>query len=130
MSLDIYVIKEGKRLRCGYTTGSCATGAAKAAVLMLETGKKINYVEIDTPAEVRLKLEVYNQKIYGNKASCSIIKDAGDDPDSTDGIKIYAEVEKREDGRIFIDGGVGIGRIKRKGLFGKIGEAAINPVPK
>ena len=44
MSLDIYVIKEGKRLRCGYTTGSCATGAAKAAVLMLETRNKVNYI--------------------------------------------------------------------------------------
>jgi len=130
MSLDIYVIKEGKRLRCGYTTGSCAAGAAKAAVLMLETGNKVNYIEIDTPANIRLKLKVHNQRIDGNKASCSIIKDGGDDPDSTDGMEIYAEVEKREDSKIVIDGGVGIGRIKRKGLFGKIGEAAINPVPK
>ncbi len=70
-------------------------GAAKAAVLMLETGRKINYVEIDTPANIRLKLQVNNQRIDGNKASCSIIKDGGDDPDSTDGMEIYAEAEKK-----------------------------------
>ncbi len=128
--LDLYIIKEGKSLRCGYTTGSCAAGAAKAAVSMLESGEIINYIEIDTPANIRLKLEVNNPKISKNKASCSIIKDAGDDPDNTDGIEIFAEVIKRDDGKINIDGGVGIGRIKRKGLFGDIGEAAINPVPR
>lgn len=130
MTLDMYVIKEGKKLRCGYTTGSCAAASAKAAAIMLETGKKINYVEIDTPAEIRLKLEVNNQKVDGNTASCSIIKDAGDDPDVTDGMEIYAWVEKRNDGKVFIDGGQGIGRIKRKGLLGQIGEAAINPIPR
>ena len=127
---DVYVIKEGKKLRCGYTTGSCAAGAAKAAVLMLEAGENINHVNIDTPAGIRLKLQINNPKIDKNKASCSIIKDGGDDPDSTDGIKIYAQVEKREDNKILIDGGIGIGRINRKGLFGEIGEAAINPIPK
>lgn len=130
MNLDMYVIKDGKKLRCGYTTGSCAAGAAKAAALMLETGNKINYIEIDTPAGIRLKLEVNDQEIFCKKASCSIVKDGGDDPDSTDGMKIYAEVEKREDGKVLIDGGVGIGRIKRKGLFGEIGDSAINPVPR
>lgn len=130
MKLDMYVIKDGKPLRCGYTTGSCATAATKAAVLMLETGEIPNYVVIDTPAGVRLKLEINNPKKEGNKASCSVIKDGGDDPDVTDGMAIYAQVEKREDEKIVIDGGIGIGRINRKGLFGEIGEAAINPVPK
>ncbi|GFN34807.1 cobalt-precorrin-5B (C(1))-methyltransferase CbiD [Tepidimicrobium xylanilyticum] len=130
MKLDMYVIKDGKRLRCGYTTGSCAAAASKAAVFMLETGKIPKYVEIDTPAGVKLKLEISDPRIEKGKASCSVIKDSGDDPDVTDGIKIYAQVEKREDAEIFIDGGTGIGRITRKGLFGKVGEAAINPVPK
>lgn len=130
MSLDLYVIKEGKSLRCGYTTGSCATAAAKASAIMLETGQLINYVEIDTPANIRLKLEVHNPIIENEYASCSIIKDAGDDPDNTDGIEIYAKVTKREDGVVFIDGGQGIGRITRKGLFGQVGQAAINPVPR
>lgn len=130
MTLDMYIIKDGKKLRCGYTTGSCAAAAAKAAALMIEKGKKIDYVEIDTPAGVILKLEVNNQILGENRACCSIIKDGGDDPDVTDGMEIYAEVEKKDDGKITIDGGIGIGRIERKGLFGEIGEAAINPVPK
>ena len=130
MSLDLYVIKEGKSLRCGYTTGSCATAAAKAAAIMLETKQLIKFVEIDTPANIRLKLEVHNPVIEDEYASCSIVKDAGDDPDSTDGIAIYAKVNKRTDGKVTIDGGTGIGRITRKGLFGEVGQAAINPVPR
>ena len=130
MSLDLYVVKDGKNLRCGYTTGSCATAAAKAATIMLETGKNINYVDIDTPANILLTLEVYHPIIEEDFASCSIIKDAGDDPDNTDGIQIYAKVSRRDDEDILIDGGEGIGRITRKGLFGEIGEAAINPVPR
>jgi cobalt-precorrin-5B (C1)-methyltransferase len=130
MSLDLYVIKDGKNLRCGYTTGSCATGAAKAAALMLETKQIINYIEIETPAGIDLKLELHNQILDDDYASCSVIKDAGDDPDNTDGMHIHARVNKRSDGEIRIDGGQGIGRIMRKGLFGQVGQAAINPVPK
>lgn len=127
---DMYVIKEGKKLRCGYTTGSCATAAAKAAAVMLKTDKKINFVEIDTPAEIKLKLEIVNIKKERNIVSCCVIKDGGDDPDVTDGMEICVKVKKRNDGKISIDGGEGIGRINRKGLFGKVGQAAINPVPK
>lgn len=128
--LDLYVIKEGKNLRCGYTTGSCAAAASKAAIIMMETKDIIKYIEIDTPANIKLKLEVHNPIIKEDYVSCSIIKDAGDDPDNTDGIEIYAKVTKREDNKIIIDGGVGIGRITRKGLFGEIGDAAINPIPR
>ncbi len=130
MSLDLYVIKDGKNLRCGYTTGSCAAGAAKGAALMLENKEKTKYVEIETPAGIDLKLELHNQIFDETYASCSVIKDAGDDPDSTDGMHIYARVNKRKDGEIRIDGGQGIGRIVRKGLFGQVGDPAINPVPK
>src|SRR5699024_7840178 len=122
---DMYVIKEGKKLRCGYTTGSCATAAAKAAAVMLKTDKKINFVEIDTPAEIKLKLEIVNIKKERNIVSCCVIKDGGDDPDVTDGMEICVKVKKRNDGKISIDGGEGIGRINRKGLFGKVGQAAI-----
>lgn len=128
--LDLYVTKQGKSLRCGYTTGSCAAAAAKAAAIMLETKKNLSYVEIDTPAGIRLKLQVKSPSISLESATCSIVKDAGDDPDNTDGIEIYAQVSKRNDEKIIIDGGIGIGRITRKGLFGNIGEAAINPVPR
>ncbi|MFA7572456.1 MAG: cobalt-precorrin-5B (C(1))-methyltransferase CbiD [Lutispora sp.] len=130
MMEDIYIIKEGKELRCGYTTGSCAAGAAKAAAIMLEKNEIRDYVEIDTPAGIPLRLKVNNQEIHGDGASCSITKDGGDDPDATDGMEIHALVKKREDGLNVIDGGEGIGRIMRKGLFGNVGEAAINPVPR
>ena len=127
---DLYVIKEGKRLRCGYTTGSCAAAAAKAGVIMLVTGKVVDSVSIDTPSGVKLDLKIEKTQFSTGQASCCVVKDAGDDPDVTDGIEIYARVSRREDGRIAIDGGEGIGRITRAGLSGKIGEAAINPAPR
>lgn len=130
MSLDLYVVKDGKNLRCGYTTGSCAAAAAKASAIMLEAQEKISYVEIDTPAGINLKLEVHNPIITKEYAACGIIKDAGDDPDNTDGMEIRGEVRKRKDGKITIDGGQGIGRITARSLFGQIGEAAINEVPR
>lgn len=130
MSLDLYIVKNGENLRCGYTTGSCAAAASKAAVLMFETSKKLDYIEIDTPAGVSLKLEVTNQEIYPEGASCSIIKDAGDDPDVTDGIEIFARVVKNDINKNKIDGGVGVGRVTSKSLFGNVGQAAINKVPR
>lgn len=127
---ELYVVKEGKKLRCGYTTGSCSAAAAKAAVSMFINKKLINRVKIDTPANIVLELEVMKPVIKEDYAECCIVKDSGDDPDVTDGIEIYARISKRKDNLITIDGGEGIGRIKRKGLFGEIGEAAINPVPR
>ena len=124
-----FVIKDGKKLRCGYTTGSCATGAAKAAALLIE-GESSDLVEIDTPSGTILKLNVNSRHLEGVDATCSIIKDAGDDPDSTDGIEIVAKVSKRMDGKILITGGTGVGRILRRGFFGEVGDYAINPVPK
>ncbi len=127
---DIYVIKEGKRRRCGYTTGSCAAAAAKACVMMLDTGNIVDKVSIDTPSGIVLDLEVNDPRIGDGRASCCVVKDAGDDPDVTDGMEIYAKVSRRDDGGIVIDGGEGIGRIARRGLFGNVGEAAINPAPR
>lgn len=130
MKLEEYSIVGGKKLRCGYTTGSCAQAATKAAALMLINGERIEKIEIDTPAGIKLTLEVEDTKITDSYVSCAIRKDAGDDPDVTDGILIYSKVSRRPDGKSTVDGGIGIGRIQRKGLFGEIGEAAINPVPK
>ncbi|NLY20317.1 MAG: cobalamin biosynthesis protein CbiD [Tissierellia bacterium] len=130
MKLEEYIVQDGKRLRCGYTTGSCAHGAVKACCIMLKSGEPIEYVEIPTPAGIDLKLKVENIEFKDNSVSCGIIKDAGDDPDATDGIEIRAIVESTNDGTIVLDGGFGVGRITRKGLFGEVGEAAINPVPK
>lgn len=127
---DLYVIKEGKRLRCGYTTGSCAAAAAKAAARMLVSGEKIESIDIHTPAGIRLELQICKPCIEEGYASCCVVKDAGDDPDVTDNMEIYARVSRREDGRISIDGGEGIGRVTRRGFWGEPGKAAINPVPR
>lgn len=127
---DVYVIKDGKRLRCGYTTGSCAAAAAKAAAKMLLTGNTIDCIDIDTPAGIKLSLEVCKPYIGKEHASCCVVKDAGDDPDVTDKLEIYARVSMRTDGTINIDGGEGIGTITRRGFWGEVGQAAINPVPR
>ena len=127
---DNYIIKYGKSLRCGYTTGSCAAGAAKAAAEMLISREKLGNISIDTPAGILLTLKPLDIHIEEDHVCCCIVKDAGDDPDSTDKIEIYARVSKREDSKIVIDGGEGIGIITRSGFWGKSGTAAINPIPR
>ncbi len=124
------IVVDGKHLRLGYTTGSCAAAAAKACAIYLETGKPPRQVDLDTPAGIGLTLTVEEPSMKNGIATCAIRKDAGDDPDVTDGLLIYASVTRRMDGKICIDGGEGVGRIIEAGLFGQIGEAAINPVPK
>lgn len=126
---ELYIDKDGEKLRCGYTTGSCATGASKACAIMLLSQNKVDYVEIETPAGIDLRLPVNNIEITKDFAICSITKDGGDDPDSTDGMEIFARVSLREDGEIKITGGEGIGKITKKGIYGEIGDYAINPVP-
>lgn len=132
---DYYVIRNQKKLRFGYTTGSCAAGAARGAVRLLLGEDEISEVELMTPKGILLHLEILDRKRSENAASCAVRKDAGDDPDTTNGILIYAKVEKfliRSDmeDRIVIDGGIGVGRVTKPGLSQKVGEAAINPVPR
>lgn len=126
---NFFVIKNNKKMRYGYTTGSCAAAACKGAVRMLLGRKKEETVELMTPKGILLKLELEDTRFDDSKASCAVRKDAGDDPDTTDGILVYATVKKSEKG-IHIDGGIGVGRVTKPGLNQKIGEAAINPVPK
>ncbi len=130
MRLDKYILKNGKRLRFGYTTGSCATAASKAAALMLITGRPLEQIEIDTPKGWKLTLTVEDMTILEQAVSCCVVKDGGDDPDVTHGLKIYSQVTWRDDDQIVIDGGAGVGRVTRKGLPMEIGMAAINPVPR
>lgn len=124
-----YVVKEGKELKLGYTTGSCATAATKASAIMLLSGQKQEEVIIDTPKGMRLILDVEDITINSHSVSCKIIKDGGDDPDATHGIGICSKVSKIPEG-IVIDGGKGIGRVTKNGLSCAIGEAAINPTPR
>ncbi len=136
---DLYVEKGGKKLRCGYTTGSCAAAAAKAALIMLLEGNEIYNVTIQTPNGHLFVAEITDIKrnIEEHSLTCAVTKDAGDEPDITDGLKIYATVslidtsEKAGSGEcVVIDGGKGIGIVTRPGLSVPVGCAAINPIPK
>ena len=127
---DLYVYHKGKKLRCGYTTGSCATASAKAAAQMLHLQTPLDTIHIDTPAQKPLSIPIQNAVFDNQSASCCVIKDAGDDQDATDGMEIYATVQKRNDGNICISGGDGVGRITKPGFWGEPGDAAINPVPR
>ena len=127
---DCYVVKNNKKMRMGYTTGSCAAGASKAAAHMLLTGERITSVALLTPKGIELDLELLDVEIHEDYVSCAIRKDGGDDPDMTNGILIYSRVEKCEGNGVFIDGGKGVGRVTKPGLEQPVGNAAINRVPR
>ncbi|KDR96513.1 cobalt-precorrin 5B C1-methyltransferase [Peptoclostridium litorale DSM 5388] len=127
--MERYIVKGGKRLRYGYTTGSCATAAAKAAALMLISGKIVDSISIDTPKGWKLEIDVYGGSIKDGGASCFVVKDGGDDPDVTNGMKIYADVALKDEMGIEIRGGEGVGRVTRKGIGIDIGKPAINKTP-
>ena len=124
-----YITKGGRTMRCGYTTGSCAAGAAKAAAEMLLTGAPVETVALDTPKGIRLALDILNAEIAPDHASCAVQKDSGDDPDITNGILIYARVERTDSG-VRIEGGEGVGVVTKPGLDQPVGAAAINSTPR
>ena len=126
---DYFVQKDGKKLFFGYTTGTCAAAAAKAATCYLLTGICPERVYIKTPKGIELSLQPQNANLDGKTAVCAIKKHSGDDPDVTDGILIYAQVKRSQSDDIAVDGGIGIGRITQPGLKRPVGEAAINPAP-
>lgn len=130
--MDQYIIKDNQRLRCGYTTGSCAAAASQMAAAMalgaeFTPGDKI---VLNTPKGVRLELTPEDLQCGEGWAACAIRKDGGDDPDVTNGILIYAKVSIEPGSEIILDGGEGVGRVTKRGLACPVGEAAINPVPR
>jgi len=131
-----HVYKNGKELRCGYTTGSCATAAAKQAVRILLGLPVTEGIGIMTPKGKALQLPAEVLLKEKDRVRCGVIKDAGDDADVTDGLMVCAEVrfpERPEDGKgpeYEIDGGEGVGRVTRPGLDQPVGAAAINSVPR
>ena len=127
--MDHFIYKDQKKLRLGYTTGTCATAATKAAAQMLLGGKRVERVELITPKGIPLQLKVEQITVEENKVSCGIRKDAGDDYDVTNGAYVYASVEKIKEG-YERDGGEGIGRVTKPGLDQSVGNAAINTVPR
>ncbi len=133
MGKDIGRTRSG--LRYGWTTGSCAAAAAKAAAQMLFTGEEIRQVRLMTPKGIDLWLDVESITRIPDCVRCAVRKYSGDDPDVTDGLLIFAEVEKKEgadlqEPRILLDGGAGVGRVTKPGLEQQIGQAAINKVPR
>lgn len=120
-----------KSLRWGYTTGSCAAAAAKSALLHLLHDWQEDEVEIISPEGKTIRLPVKDFNRNGSKCTAGIVKDAGDDPDVTNGLTINATVELMRNGcEIEIAGGRGVGRVTSPGLSVAVGEHAINPVPK
>ena len=128
--MEEYLIKDGKKLRLGYTTGSCAAAAAKAAAWMLLTGQRKERIQLNTPKGITLDLQVCDIRMEPDRVSCAIEKDGGDDPDATKGMHITATVSRAEDCGISIDGGEGVGRVTKPGLDQPVGNAAINSVPR
>ena len=128
--MEEFIEKDGKRLRFGYTTGSCAAAAAKAAAWMLLTGKRKETISLITPKGVTLTLPVLEIRMEPGRVLCAIRKDSGDDPDVTNGSLIFAEVTVKDEPGIAIDGGIGVGRVTKKGLDQSVGNAAINSVPR
>ena len=117
-------------LRTGWTTGTCAAAAAKAATTALATGKAQETVEIGLPDGRRVRFPVDECTLNETQAQAVVVKDAGDDPDVTHGARLTATVRWRERPGIDLQGGVGVGVVTKPGLGLEPGAPAINPVPR
>ena len=129
MALDYHIRSGGRLLRCGVTTGTCAALAASGAVRLLLTGQAPETMALVTPKGLRAELPALDCRMDGRAALCAVRKDAGDDPDVTDGLLVYVRAEKTERG-IEIAGGEGVGVVTKRGLDQPVGTAAINSVPR
>lgn len=124
-----------KELRHGYTTGACAAAAAKGAARMLREQRIVNEVELVLPRGERVLFRLQGQEFDDSAAACFVVKDAGDDPDVTNGAEIHARVRREPLNRsgarnmVFVDGGKGVGTVTKPGLGVGVGNPAINPVP-
>ncbi len=131
-----------RELRHGFTTGACAAAAALGAARMLKEQSFVASVELFLPAGFSAVFALHGQSFSETSASCFVVKDAGDDPDVTNGCEIWAEVRLTtpspplckggdpKGGEVTITGGAGIGRVTKPGLAVPVGEWAINPVPR
>ena len=127
----IFVEETKKKLRTGFTTGTSATAAAKAALLSIIYQKNIDEVEVKLPKGGLIKIPIHFCKFENSTARCSVIKDGGDDPDVTHGAEIIVDMSfTGKINEIEIDGGIGVGIVTKPGLGLEINKPAINPVPK
>jgi cobalt-precorrin-5B (C1)-methyltransferase len=126
-------LPEGKKksLRTGYTTGTCAAAATKAALKTLVNGEKLAKVNVSLPKDKHIVIGIAWIRYENEKSvTAAVIKDGGDDPDVTNGAEIWSTVSLSEtSNKIIIDGGKGVGRVTKPGLGLEIGNAAINPTP-
>lgn len=124
--------KQKRGLRRGFTTGTAAAAAAKAAATVLLAGRRPKKVTVTLPSGRPLSVKVAKLKLSGKRAFATVIKDAGDDPDVTNGAEIVSEVELGGEGQrttVRITGGEGVGTVTKPGLAAAVGSPAINPVP-
>lgn len=119
-----------RRLRTGYTTGTCAAAAAKAAMLLLSGQQAPGDVEIGLPDGSRVVLPLAVVRKMDAGAEAAVRKDAGDDPDVTDGVMITACVAWTDGETVELAAGDGVGTVAKAGLSVAPGEPAINPVPR
>ncbi|NQT93087.1 MAG: cobalamin biosynthesis protein CbiD [Lentisphaerae bacterium] len=119
-----------KTLREGFTTGSCSAAAAKAAVTLLSGKEQGNSVEITLPDETKVSFTIHESLLQDDSASVVITKDAGDDPDVTDGAHVTVTAAWNDTDEIVLAAGDGVGTVTLPGLQVPPGEPAINPVPR
>ena len=129
--MDEYSYVNGKKLRKGFTTGTCATAATAAAISMILNQDIEEKVTVSTANGVEVTMDIKDPSFGELTASAAVEKDGGDDADATHGLLIYSTVTLLPDSNdIEIDGGVGVGRVTQKGLKCDVGMAAINPTPR
>lgn len=130
MAFEHYIQSNGKRLRCGYTTGTCAALAAAGAARLLLTGEIPELLCFTTPKGLPVEVEPEFCHLEETSAVCGVRKDGGDDIDVTAGLLICTRVERLDTPDITVDGGEGVGRVTKPGLDQPVGAAAINRVPR
>ena len=141
--MEKYILKNQKQLRCGITTGTCSAAAAGAAAKLLMLNIESNEVNIHTPKGAKVSVPVILKRKTDKKAEYMVIKDSGDDPDVTNNAEICVSVEIIDNKEVstfafrderyenlYLDGGIGVGRVTKAGLEQNIGQAAINSVPR
>lgn len=118
-----------KEMRKGITTGTCAAAAAKAAV-MAWLGQPVVVAHVFSPQGVLLTASVAESRLIAGGGMAVVVKDAGDDPDITNGVRIMAEVIITDNPGVVIKAGVGVGTVSKPGLAVPVGEPAVNPGPR
>ncbi|SMC05581.1 cobalt-precorrin 5B C1-methyltransferase [Sulfobacillus thermosulfidooxidans DSM 9293] len=126
---DVDVDGVKKRLRQGFTTGTCAAAATQGALWLLAGQPLPSDLTVTLPIGKRAHLPVYSASVQGEHALCTIQKDGGDDPDVTHGALITVTVQGTALPGIVLEGGEGVGRVTKPGLGLRLGAPAINRIP-